>query len=197
MAAIDEPAILLTCMSHQQRRWMKPWGLHGVGHWWRVRHNGLLIGEKTGADARVVRLFALFHDAFREDDGYDEAHGVRAADWLLAVRSGDEPVDDPACEASRVAIGALDDASFARLETACRLHTTARFHEDPTVATCFVADRLDLSRVGVMPDRRYMPVAPSIVSDEVIAAAVRRSGRELHPEMAAELERNWGVRPGV
>jgi uncharacterized protein len=194
---IDERAILVTCMSHQQRRSMEAWGLHGVGHWWRVRHNGLLIAAQTGADERVVRLFSLFHDAFREDDGYDEAHGVRAADWLLAVRSGDESVHDPACVASRVAIGSLDDASFARLETACRLHTTARFHEDPTVATCFVADRLDLSRVGVMPDRRYLPVAPSIVSDEVIAAAVRRSGRELHAELAVELERSWGVRPGV
>jgi len=194
---IDERAILVTCMSHQQRRSMEAWGLHGVGHWWRVRHNGLLIAAQTGADERVVRMFSLFHDAFREDDGYDEAHGVRAADWLLAVRSGDESVHDPACVASRVAIGSLDDASFARLETACRLHTTARFHEDPTVATCFVADRLDLSRVGVMPDRRYLPVAPSIVSDEVIAAAVRRSGRELHAELAVELERSWGVRPGV
>lgn len=175
---------------------MKPWGIHGVGHWWRVRHNGLLIAEKTGADARVLRLFALFHDAFREDDGYDEAHGVRAADWLVAVRSGEELVADPACTATRAAIGALDDASFARLESACRLHTTARVHEDPTVATCFVADRLDLSRVGVMPDRRYMPVSAEIVSDEVIAAAVRRSGRELHAELAVELERCWGVRVG-
>lgn len=59
-------------MGHQQRRWMKPWGLHGVGHWWRVRFNGLLVAAKTGADERVVRLFSLFHDAFREDDGHDE-----------------------------------------------------------------------------------------------------------------------------
>jgi uncharacterized protein len=193
---IDERAILVTCMSHQQRRSMEAWGLHGVGHWWRVRHNGLLIAAQTGADERVVRLFSLFHDAFREDDGYDEAHGVRAADWLLAVRSGDESVHDPACAASRGAIGSLDDASFARLETACRLHTTARFHEDPTVATCFVADRLDLSRVGVMPDRRYLPVAQEVVTDEIIVAAVNRSSVVMPGDLVEAMERAWGVRPG-
>jgi HD superfamily phosphodiesterase len=44
-------------------------GIHGANHWARVKVNGLLLAAETGADARVVELFAFLHDSCREHDG--------------------------------------------------------------------------------------------------------------------------------
>jgi len=48
--------------------------LHGLTHWQQVERNGLLLATETGADTTVVRLFALFHDSKRADDGFDMDH---------------------------------------------------------------------------------------------------------------------------
>ena len=32
-------------------------GIHGAGHWARVRHNGLMLAAHTGANPRVVEYF--------------------------------------------------------------------------------------------------------------------------------------------
>ena len=55
----------------------------------------------------------------------------------------------------------LNDDDFSLLITACSLHTSARTHDDITVQACFDSDRLDLGRVGTMPDAKYLctPVA--------------------------------------
>lgn len=47
------------------------YGFHGVKHWGRVRMNGLRLANKTGANARVVELFAVLHDSRRMNEGYD------------------------------------------------------------------------------------------------------------------------------
>lgn len=45
-------------------------GDHGVSHWARVRHNGLLLAEQTGANARVVEILVITcRDADRLDLG--------------------------------------------------------------------------------------------------------------------------------
>ncbi len=41
-------------------------------------------------------------------------------------------------------------------------------------AACFVADRLDLSRVGFRPDPRRMPAPAGLLTDAVIDAAMER-----------------------
>ena len=54
-----------------------PWdGTHGVSHWARVLENGLRLAEETGADIDVVRLFAIFHDSQRINEGTDNGTGV-------------------------------------------------------------------------------------------------------------------------
>jgi uncharacterized protein len=50
-------------------------GIHGAPHWSRVRHNGLLLAEHTGANARVVEYFAFIHDLGRKNDHRDPEHG--------------------------------------------------------------------------------------------------------------------------
>jgi uncharacterized protein len=59
---------------------------HGPDHWRRVERNGLLLASRTNADVEVVKLFALFHDCRRENEGCDEGHGQRGADYAATLR---------------------------------------------------------------------------------------------------------------
>ena len=114
---------------------------HGPSHWRRVERNGLLIATRSGADETVIRLFAVFHDSRRENEGSDPEHGVRGAKLAAKMRGR---------------YFELDDALFVQLTDACDWHTHKRHHADPTIGTCFDADRLDLGRVGIIPDEEYM-----------------------------------------
>jgi uncharacterized protein len=114
---------------------------HGPDHWRRVERNGLLLATRTGADIDVVRLFAIFHDSQREDDGRDYGHGARGAAYAATLRGSAYH---------------LSDDRFELLRYACVWHTDGKHHDDPTIATCWDADRLDLGRVGVIPDPKFM-----------------------------------------
>ncbi len=115
--------------------------LHGPAHWRRVERNGLLLTTHTHANESVVRLFALFHDSRRENDGWDPGHGARGAEFALSLL-GDAYN--------------LSDSEFDLLHYACVWHTDGTQHNDPTIATCWDADRLDLGRVGIIPDPKRM-----------------------------------------
>jgi len=117
------------------------YSVHGPAHWRRVERNGLLLATRTGADVSVVRLFALFHDSRRENDGWDAGHGARGAEYAATLRG---------------ALYDLPDDHFELLRYACVWHTDAEHHDDPTIATCWDADRLDLGRVGVIPAPEFM-----------------------------------------
>ncbi len=90
---------------------------------------------------------------------------------------------------------ALADDEFDSLATACELHTSAARHDDPSLAACFVADRLDLSRVGFRPDPRRMPPAPQLLDRAFIEAAIERERLGLGWPGGAEIGAVWGVTP--
>jgi uncharacterized protein len=115
--------------------------IHGVAHWQRVRENGLRIAKHTGADPFLVELFAFLHDCCREDDGTDPGHGERAAEFARSLRG---------------TLLHLDDADFDTLHVAIRDHELGYTRGDITALTCWDADRLDLGRVGIHPDPRYL-----------------------------------------
>jgi uncharacterized protein len=104
-----------------------------------VRANGLRLAEETGANRTIIELFALFHDSQRFNEGRDPDHGKRGAAnaescWVQGAFQ-------------------LSDEEFELLYNACWGHT----YEDVnnpciTVHTCWDADRLDLGRVGIIPD---------------------------------------------
>ncbi|RLS92907.1 MAG: hypothetical protein DWI11_08090 [Planctomycetota bacterium] len=190
---LHENLILANSLAHVAQRSMEPWGLHGIAHWWRVRHNGLLVAAHTGADTRVVRLFALIHDSFREDDGHDPLHGLRAAKWLARVRQGELQENDVACASTRAAIESLDDVGFDQLHRACELHTSSITTDDATINTCFAADRLDLARVGFRPDPRLIPVDRALLTDAFIDAAMRRTVGRLGWIENDEFLQAWGI----
>jgi uncharacterized protein len=115
---------------------------HGEEHWRHVASIGLDLAARTqGCDPIVVILFAVLHDAQRIGDDHDPQHGARGA--ALA--------------------GSVDLAQFgvtaeqlALLEAACRDHTGGALSDDPTIGTCWDADRLTLWRVGIEPTAPYM-----------------------------------------
>jgi uncharacterized protein len=191
--ALPEATLIAAALANVRRNGMRPWGLHGLAHWWRVRHNGLLVADAMGANPRVVRLFAIFHDSHREDDGYDREHGPRAAAWLARVRNGDRTAHG-ACEATFAMIAALAAAEFESLRAACELHTRATHHDDPSVAACFVADRLDLSRVGFRPDPFRMPAPATLLTRELIDAAIARTSAGLAWPGGSDIATVWGVK---
>jgi uncharacterized protein len=138
MTPIDLPSLVVRILDGHV---LSPWGIHGVTHWVRVMENGLKLAESTGANPAVVTLFALFHDSRRIDDGDDYGHGGRGAELASEYRG--------------VSFD-LPDAEFDLLYRACERHTGGRTDPDITVLTCWDADRLDLGRVGIMPDPRYL-----------------------------------------
>ena len=48
------------------------------------------------------------------------------------------------------------DEEESLLEKACRYHTTEHRTGNPTIDVCFDADRLDLCRVGIVPNPKRM-----------------------------------------
>ncbi|MBO7104100.1 MAG: hypothetical protein J6W22_01270 [Fibrobacter sp.] len=108
--------------------------IHGLAHWRQVEFNGVSLAKVTHADITVVRLFALFHDSKREDDGYDGEHGERGAEF--AKQCFEEKLLD------------ITQEQFEKLYHACKFHTKERSTGDATIDTCYDADRLDLGRVG-------------------------------------------------
>ncbi len=115
--------------------------IHGYSHWQRVERNGLLLATPE-VNITVVRIFAYLHDKCRESDGEDIEHGKRAANMLPEIRYK--------------LLKQLTDEEFALLSTACELHTTTLKTGNITIDTCFDADRLDLERVGIIPNPKRM-----------------------------------------
>ncbi|MDX8152045.1 hypothetical protein SK069_10605 [Patulibacter brassicae] len=117
--------------------------IHGPSHWRAVAATAAELADATGpaADRELLLLFALLHDAKREDDGYDPDHGPRAAILLDELRAE-----------GRVT---LDDERAERLAEALRDHTRGTTHADVTIGVCWDADRLLIGRVGLVPDARY------------------------------------------
>jgi uncharacterized protein len=122
-----------------------PTSIHGPPHWKRVRRNGLLLATKTGADPVVVRLFSIFHDSRRINDGWDHGHGGRGAEFATQLR--------------KEWLANISDDQFELLHYACTWHTDGHHHDDPTIGTCWDADRLDLGRVSIIPSAEFMSTA--------------------------------------
>jgi len=115
---------------------LPPMGYHGLPHWGRVLEFARRIAETTGANDKVLEMFAVFHDARRVNDKRDPGHGSRGA--ALAATLRPQYID-------------LTDDEFHLLTYACEHHTDGLTEADVTVQTCWDADRLDLWRCGFDP----------------------------------------------
>ncbi len=111
--------------------------LHGMPHWDRVYENAQKLMTPE-VNPLVVSLFAYLHDSCRINNFKDMQHGERAAEWIDTLR--DTLLKD------------VSDEELQLLKIACKLHTIEHRTGNPTVDTCFDADRLDLWRAGITPD---------------------------------------------
>jgi uncharacterized protein len=146
------------------RAWRRDSTWHGEHHWRCVAATGLALGTALdGVDRGVVLCFGLLHDTRRENESYDPGHGPRAAAFAAELR--DEGL-----------LG-LEDAGFNALAEALRRHSDGQVSADPTIGTCWDADRLHLPRVLIEPRPELFSTAvahgPAPLS---AAAALREDG---------------------
>jgi uncharacterized protein len=175
----EKPDISRELIAAIRLQYVLPWnGCHGVGHWARVRENGLRIAASTpGVNIQVVELFAVFHDSRRQNEGWDHGHGRRGGKLARALRG---------------TLFEISDAELELLCTACDLHTDGHTQAEPTIQACWDADRLDLARVGTMPNPKYL-CTPAAKDPEMIRWADERACRWFVPQFAIE---NWFADPG-
>lgn len=128
---------------------------HGLPHWARVLENGKRMSSINGADIDIVALFSVFHDCGRVNEVVDPGHGLRGAELLKKLRGK---------------LFALANPEFELLEYAIVHHTDGLVDRDITIGTCWDADRLDLWRVAMEPDKALMNTEAAL-DDEVWAPA--------------------------
>jgi uncharacterized protein len=139
--------VALTALTPTPRYQAERSFLHGDAHWRAVALAGLWIADRTpGADRAFIVTFAKLHDAQRQSDGRDPDHGARAAQ-----RFQEAPADGykPRTRRTREMVHALAN------------HTAGVRANTLNVGICWDADRLNLWRVGIVPDRSLLttPVA--------------------------------------
>lgn len=140
------------------RAWRRESAWHGEVHWRCVTATGLaLAAADQRVDRSLVFCFGLLHDTRRENEAVDPGHGPRAAELAGRLR-----------EHGALLLG---DRAFADLTEALRLHSDGRVSTDPTIGTCWDADRLHLPRVSIEPD-------PALLSTRAARGAERLSEAE-------------------
>lgn len=132
--------VLANTRNHVRALW-ELGATHGVRHWDRVYENGMRLLTPE-VNPLVVGLFAYLHDSCRRNDGRDPMHGPRAAKFIDTIRTS--------------LFASVTDEEIDLLKQACRLHTCAHKTGNPTIDACFDADRLDLWRVGIIPNPKYL-----------------------------------------
>jgi hypothetical protein len=144
MKPIPRPAYMESIL-HELMEQFRLYGrtAHGKDHWNKVDRNAVeLCRLVPEADLLVARWFAIFHDSCRQDEGSDPKHGHRAATLLTTkYKNG---------------MLGLTEEQFTKLEFACRHHNGSKPVTDPTIGICFDADRLDIIRVGVVPNPKLL-----------------------------------------
>ncbi len=142
------------------RAWRRESAWHGEVHWRCVTATGLELASADAAiDRALVFCFGLLHDTRRENEAIDPGHGQRAADFAEVLR-GEGAL-------------ALGDERFEALHDALRLHASGQVSSDPTIGTCWDADRLHLPRVSIVPD-------PALLSTPAALGAERLGAAERH-----------------
>ena len=85
----------------------------------------------------------------------------------------------------------LDDAQFALLAEACRLHSDGLTVGRPTVQACWDADRLDLGRVG------NQPLPQRLCTDAARGLLAWAHARAVSGHVPAAVLDAWGAGAGI
>lgn len=151
-------------------------GIHGLGHWLRVRANGLALATRTpGANADVIELFALLHDSCQHDDYRDTGHGERSAGYVK--------------ELANQGLVRLAPEHLDQLIAACSGHDSGDVSADATIGCCWDADRLELSRLGRRPKTHLL--STEAARDVRLQAEAWQRGQELR--VHSSWLSDWGL----
>lgn len=116
--------------------------IHGDQHWRAVAEVGLrLLPDERKADPMVVFLFAVFHDAMRQNEDLDPGHGQRGAELAEELHGR---------------YFQLAPERFGLLLEACAGHSDMRFSDNATIGVCLDSDRLNLWRLGMTPEAKFL-----------------------------------------
>ena len=146
------------------RAWRRESAWHGEVHWRCVTATALsLAAVDERVDRSLVFCFGLLHDTRRQNEAVDPGHGARAAELADTLREE--------------GVLLLGEPRFTALAEALRLHSSGDVSTDPTIGTCWDADRLHLPRVSIEPNPALLSTraaqGPARLSE---AEALRRDG---------------------
>lgn len=116
-------------------------GYHNLWHWENVESNVINLNVPK-SDPFVTRIFALIHDSKRINEDHDENHGERAATYAKELY-----------QQKKIPI---NNKQLDLLIEACANHEKGLITDNPTIGACWDADRLDLLRVGIIPDKNLL-----------------------------------------
>ncbi len=134
-------------------------GVHGIDHWTRVLINGIQLSERNkNINKNIIIAFAFFHDIKRTVEDKEPEHGYNGGRYLLKYKYKIN----------------LTKEELNTCYEACVDHTNVKNHTDINIGACWDADRLDLYRVGVMPDLDYLNLEES-KNKELIKETTARS----------------------
>lgn len=133
---------------------------HGVDHWLSVEDAAVELAAALGADVEIGSIFGLLHDCCRESSGHDPEHGARAA--ALAQ------------ELNRKLFH-LPNARLEKLVDALYWHDAGLVVRDVDVMCCWAADRMQLRRVAIEPERSFFcdrtwPLVQAMLEREQVVA---------------------------
>ena len=117
--------------------------LHGLKHWKNVEKIGHHLANINGTDKELITLFAYIHDLGRENEDEDVGYGERSVTILEDLYNKK--------------IINIKPEKYQKLIYACRNHDSKTAQSDDlNIQTCWDADRLDLWRIGIEPNPKFL-----------------------------------------
>jgi len=132
---------------------------HGLSHWNRVLSNANFLSDHYDLNKDFVHHFAWLHDCCRENESHDPEHGARAA--VFAKKIYKKQIQ-------------LPQDLFDKLLFTLENHNKGKVSEDLQIGICWDGDRLELGRVGIYPDAKYMS-SPLAKDERLIDLCYERS----------------------
>lgn len=120
---------------------------HGPRHWAQVMRNVERIhAARPDANLAIGRAFAVLHDCCREHEVDDPEHGERAAAFVKELVREDKMLFRRELGLGLDQVRVLCDAIAG--------HNRGEVSTDATIGMCWDADRMDLPRVGIVPNAK-------------------------------------------
>jgi uncharacterized protein len=127
-----------------------------------VTASGLALAPRIGGvDRTLVFCFGLLHDTRRLNDAIDPDHGARAASFARELQAE--------------GVLMVEDDRFALLLDALTRHSDGFVSDEPTIGTCWDADRLHLPRVSIAPRADLFSTRAARGRAPLVAASLLRT----------------------